>query len=125
MQHGYIRPIEKMNAAIGTTKFPDFALVTHDNYLDVLENQEVSACSAFPLRPWRRTRQSLWLRFWTGDCPKGVTPAIGSGQTVLWLGVMNFGARLGVHKNLGLAEGTRGWRTLAQLVRYAWNRSEV
>jgi hypothetical protein len=37
MQQGYIRPIEKMNVAIGSTKFPDFALVTHDNYLDILE----------------------------------------------------------------------------------------
>jgi hypothetical protein len=37
MQQGYIRPIEKMNVAIGNTKFPDFALVTHDNYLDILE----------------------------------------------------------------------------------------
>lgn len=37
MQQGYIRPIEKMNVAVGNTKFPDFALVTHDNYLDILE----------------------------------------------------------------------------------------
>ena len=37
MQQGYIRPIEKMNVAIGNTKYPDFALVTHDNYLDILE----------------------------------------------------------------------------------------
>jgi len=37
MQQGYIRPIEKMNVAIGNTKYPHFALVTHDNYLDILE----------------------------------------------------------------------------------------
>jgi hypothetical protein len=37
IQQGYIRAIEKMNVAIGNTKFPDFALVTHDNYLDILE----------------------------------------------------------------------------------------
>lgn len=37
MQQGYIRPLEKMNVAIGNTKYPDFALVTHDNYLDILE----------------------------------------------------------------------------------------
>jgi hypothetical protein len=37
MQQGYIRPIQKMNVAIGNTKYPDFALVTHDNYLDILE----------------------------------------------------------------------------------------
>ena len=37
IQQGYISAIEKMNTVIGGTKFPDFALVTHDNYLDVLE----------------------------------------------------------------------------------------
>ncbi|MFM2330885.1 MAG: hypothetical protein RLZZ26_392 [Candidatus Parcubacteria bacterium] len=37
IQQGYISAVEKMNVAIGGTKFPDFALVTHDNYLDVLE----------------------------------------------------------------------------------------
>jgi hypothetical protein len=37
IQQGYIRAIDKMNVAIGNTKFPDFSLVTHDNYLDILE----------------------------------------------------------------------------------------
>ena len=37
IQQGYIRSIEKMNIVIGKTKFPDFSLVTHDNYLDILE----------------------------------------------------------------------------------------
>jgi Domain of unknown function (DUF4263) len=37
MQQGYIAAIEKLNTSIGDTKFPDFLLVTHDNYLDVLE----------------------------------------------------------------------------------------
>jgi hypothetical protein len=37
IQQGYIEAIEKMNVAIGGTKYPDFALVTHDNYLDILE----------------------------------------------------------------------------------------
>jgi hypothetical protein len=37
MQQGYIKAIEKLNIAIGDMKFPDFLLVTHDNYLDVLE----------------------------------------------------------------------------------------
>jgi hypothetical protein len=37
IQQGYIRSIEKMNISIGGTKFPDFSLVTHDNYLDILE----------------------------------------------------------------------------------------
>lgn len=37
IQQGYIKAIEKMNVSIGKTKFPDFSLVTHDNYLDILE----------------------------------------------------------------------------------------
>jgi hypothetical protein len=37
MQQGYITAVEKLNIAIGDMKFPDFLLVTHDNYLDVLE----------------------------------------------------------------------------------------
>jgi hypothetical protein len=37
IQQGYIQPIEKMNIAIGNTKFPDFSLITHDGYLDILE----------------------------------------------------------------------------------------
>lgn len=37
IQQGYISAVDKMNVTIGGTKFPDFALVTHDNYLDILE----------------------------------------------------------------------------------------
>lgn len=37
IQQGYIKPIEKLNIGIGNTRFPDFSLVTHDNYLDILE----------------------------------------------------------------------------------------
>lgn len=37
IQQGYIAAIEKLNTVVGGTKFPDFCLVTHDNYLDILE----------------------------------------------------------------------------------------
>ncbi len=37
IQQGYISSIEKMNIVVGNTKYPDFILVTHDNYLDILE----------------------------------------------------------------------------------------
>lgn len=37
IQQGYIRALDKLNVAIGDTKYPDFSLVTHDNYLDILE----------------------------------------------------------------------------------------
>lgn len=42
IQQGYIKAIEKMNVAIGNTKFPDFSLVTHDNYLDISEIKKPS-----------------------------------------------------------------------------------
>lgn len=42
IQQGYIKAIEKMNISIGTTKFPDFSLITHDNYLDILEIKKPS-----------------------------------------------------------------------------------
>ena len=37
IQQGYIRVIDKVNIAVAGTKFPDFLLVTHDGYLDILE----------------------------------------------------------------------------------------
>lgn len=37
IQQGYIAFIEKANIGIIDTKFPDFLLVTHDGYLDILE----------------------------------------------------------------------------------------
>lgn len=37
IQQGYIQAIEKMNTLVGGTKYPDFALITHDNFLDILE----------------------------------------------------------------------------------------
>lgn len=37
IQQGYIHAIDKMNISIGTTKFPDFSLITHDGFLDILE----------------------------------------------------------------------------------------
>ena len=42
IQQGYIKAIEKMNISIGNSKFPDFSLVTHDNYLDILEIKKPS-----------------------------------------------------------------------------------
>ena len=37
IQQGYIKALDKLNTSLGNTKFPDFTLVTHDNYLDILE----------------------------------------------------------------------------------------
>ncbi|MCW1930109.1 MAG: DUF4263 domain-containing protein [Candidatus Kerfeldbacteria bacterium] len=37
LQSGYIKAVGKINVNVGNTKFPDFSLVTHDGYLDILE----------------------------------------------------------------------------------------
>ncbi len=37
IQQGYIQAIDKLNVVVGNTKFPDFLLVTHDDYVDILE----------------------------------------------------------------------------------------
>ncbi|MHB1330929.1 MAG: Shedu immune nuclease family protein, partial [Minisyncoccota bacterium] len=42
IQQGYIKAIEKMNVSVGNVKFPDFSLVTHDNYLDIFEIKKPS-----------------------------------------------------------------------------------
>jgi hypothetical protein len=42
IQQGYIQAIEKMNITVGGTKFPDFSLITHDNFLDILEIKKPS-----------------------------------------------------------------------------------
>jgi hypothetical protein len=43
IQQGYIQSLEKMNVSLGETKYPDFVLITHDNFLDVLEIKQPSA----------------------------------------------------------------------------------
>lgn len=42
IQQGYIQAIEKMNVIIGGTKYPDYSLVTHDGFLDILEIKKPS-----------------------------------------------------------------------------------
>jgi hypothetical protein len=42
IQQGYIQAVEKLNVALGETKFPDFSLITHDSYLDILEIKKPS-----------------------------------------------------------------------------------
>lgn len=37
IQQGYIYSIDKINVSLGNTKYPDFVLVTHDSFLDILE----------------------------------------------------------------------------------------
>lgn len=37
IQQGFIKAIDKLNVSLGGTKYPDFVLVTHDGFLDILE----------------------------------------------------------------------------------------
>lgn len=65
IQQGYISAIEKMNVAIGGTKFPDFALVTHDNYLDILEIKK-------PNTPLLKHDSSRGNYFWDPEIAKAI-----------------------------------------------------
>jgi hypothetical protein len=42
IQQGYIKALDKLNVAVGETKYPDFSLLTHDSYLDILEIKKPS-----------------------------------------------------------------------------------
>jgi Domain of unknown function (DUF4263) len=42
IQQGYIQALDKMNVAVVETKYPDFSLLTHDSYLDILEIKKPS-----------------------------------------------------------------------------------
>lgn len=42
IQQGYIKALDKMNVAVVETKYPDFSLLTHDSYLDILEIKKPS-----------------------------------------------------------------------------------
>lgn len=65
IQQGYIRSIEKMNISIGNTKFPDFSLVTHDNYLDILEIKK-------PDTPVLKLDASRGNYFWDAEISRAV-----------------------------------------------------
>lgn len=42
IQQGFIQAIEKINIAVGKTKYPDYSLITHDGFLDILEIKKPS-----------------------------------------------------------------------------------
>lgn len=65
IQQGYIARIDKMNVAIGNTKFPDFCLVTHDNYLDILEIKKPST----PLLKHDASRDNY---YWDSEVSKAI-----------------------------------------------------
>lgn len=65
IQQGYIKPIEKMNIGIGTAKLPDFSLVTHDNYLDILEIKKPNTTLLKP-------DESRGNYFWDNELSKAI-----------------------------------------------------
>jgi len=66
IQQGYIAFVEKANIAVVDTKFPDFLLVTHDEYLDILEiKTPVTQLLAFD--------KSHNNYFWTPELSKAVS----------------------------------------------------
>lgn len=65
IQQGYIAAIEKMNIAIGGTKFPDFSLVTHDGYLDILEIKK-------PNTPLLKFDSSRGNYYWDAEVTKAI-----------------------------------------------------
>lgn len=65
IQQGYIQAIEKMNLNIGNTKFPDFSLITHDNYLDILEIKK-------PDTPLLKLDPSRGNYYWDTELAKAV-----------------------------------------------------
>ncbi len=65
IQQGYISAVEKMNVAIGDTKYPDFMLVTHDNYLDILEIKKPNT----KLVKYDNSRKNY---YWDTEIAKGI-----------------------------------------------------
>jgi hypothetical protein len=66
IQQGYIQAIDKLNVAIGTTKFPDFLLVTHDGYIDVLEIKK-------PDTPLLRHDENRDNYYWDAEMAKAIS----------------------------------------------------
>lgn len=65
IQQGYINSLEKINISIGNTKFPDFSLITHDNYLDILEIKKPST----PLLKFDQGRDNY---YWDSEMSKAI-----------------------------------------------------
>lgn len=65
IQQGYLQAIEKMNIAVGHTKFPDYSLVTFDGFLDILEIKKPST----PLLKEDTSRNNF---FWDSEISKAI-----------------------------------------------------
>jgi len=65
IQQGYISAIEKINTVVGGVKFPDFAMVTHDGYLDILEIKRPNT----PLLKYDQHRDNY---YWDAELSKAI-----------------------------------------------------
>jgi Domain of unknown function (DUF4263) len=65
IQHGYIKALPKLNIALGNTKYPDFSLITHDNYLDILEIKK-------PHTPLLKLDKDRGNYFWENEIAKAI-----------------------------------------------------
>lgn len=65
IQQGYIKALEKINTSIGTIKFPDFSLITHDSFLDILEIKR-------PGTPLLKLDTSRGNYYWEPDVSKAL-----------------------------------------------------
>jgi hypothetical protein len=66
IQQGYIAFVEKANIGVVGTKFPDFLLVTHDEYLDILEIKT-------PVSSLLTEDKSRGNYFWTPELSKAIS----------------------------------------------------
>lgn len=65
IQQGYIKALDKMNVAVVETKYPDFSLLTHDGYLDILEIKK-------PSTPLLKKDESRGNYYWDNEISKAI-----------------------------------------------------
>lgn len=67
-QDSYIKKLPKLNIAVGTTQFPDFGVITADDYLDVIEIK-------LPKTKLLSFDKSHNTYFWTSEVAKAIAQA--------------------------------------------------
>jgi Domain of unknown function (DUF4263) len=65
IQQGYIKALDKLNVAVVETKYPDFSLLTHDSYLDILEIKK-------PSTPLLKKDESRGNYYWDSEISKAI-----------------------------------------------------
>lgn len=65
IQQGYIKALDKLNVAVVETKYPDFSLLTHDSYLDILEIKK-------PSTPLLKKDEGRGNFYWDSEISKAI-----------------------------------------------------